>query len=54
LIFVDGERMEGPPRDILESYSGDDIESIEIIKGPYAMTLYGDEAANGVIVIVLK
>jgi beta-lactamase regulating signal transducer with metallopeptidase domain len=54
LIFVDGERVEGPPRDILESYSRDDIESIEIIKGPYAMTLYGDEAVNGVIVIVLK
>jgi len=54
LIFVDGQRVEGPPRELLQRYSPDDIESIEIIKGPYAMNLYGDEAANGVIVIVLK
>ena len=54
LIFVDRERVEGSPRDVVQRYSPDDIESIEIIKGPYAMDLYGDEAANGVIVIVLK
>lgn len=54
LILVDGERVDGPPRELLERYSPDDIESIEIIKGPYAMNLYGEEAANGVIVIVLK
>jgi TonB-dependent SusC/RagA subfamily outer membrane receptor len=54
LILIDGERVEGPPREVLQRYSPDDIESIEIIKGPYATTLYGNEAANGVIVIVLK
>jgi TonB-dependent SusC/RagA subfamily outer membrane receptor len=30
------------------------IESIEIIKGPAAATLYGTEAANGVIQIITK
>jgi hypothetical protein len=54
LILVDGERVEGPPRELLQRYSPDDIESIEIIRGPYAMNLYGDAAANGAIVIVLK
>jgi TonB-dependent SusC/RagA subfamily outer membrane receptor len=32
----------------------DDIESIEIIKGPAAATLYGTEASNGVIQIITK
>ncbi len=32
----------------------DDIESIEVIKGPAAATLYGTEAANGVIQIITK
>ncbi len=31
-----------------------DIESIEVIKGPAAATLYGAEAANGVIQIITK
>jgi TonB-dependent starch-binding outer membrane protein SusC len=31
-----------------------DIESVEIIKGPAAATLYGAEAANGVIQIITK
>lgn len=32
----------------------DDIESIEIVKGPSAATLYGTDAANGVILITTK
>jgi TonB-linked SusC/RagA family outer membrane protein len=32
----------------------EDIESIEVIKGPAASTLYGAEAANGVIQIITK
>ncbi|MGH7577899.1 MAG: SusC/RagA family TonB-linked outer membrane protein [Longimicrobiales bacterium] len=32
----------------------EDIESIEVIKGPSAATLYGAEAANGVIQIITK
>ncbi len=32
----------------------DDIESIEVIKGPAAATLYGTEASNGVINVITK
>jgi TonB-dependent SusC/RagA subfamily outer membrane receptor len=32
----------------------EDIESIEIIKGPAAATLYGTEASNGVVQIITK
>ena len=32
----------------------DEIENVEIVKGPSAATLYGTDAANGVIVITTK
>src|SRR5690606_35564807 len=32
----------------------EEIESIEIVRGPSASTLYGTDAANGVIVITTK
>src|SRR6185503_7672529 len=32
----------------------DEVESIEVVKGPSAATLYGTDAANGVIVITTK
>src|SRR5205823_6563133 len=32
----------------------EDIENIEIVKGPSAATLYGTDAANGVILITTK
>ncbi len=35
-------------------FDPNDIESIEILKGPAATTLYGTEAANGVIQIITK
>ena len=38
----------------LNLISPEDIESIEVIKGPAASTLYGAEAANGVIQIITK
>ena len=38
----------------LNDINPDDIESIEIIKGPAASTIYGTEAANGVIQIITK
>ena len=38
----------------LNDIDPDDIESIEIIKGPAAATIYGTEAANGVIQIITK
>jgi TonB-linked SusC/RagA family outer membrane protein len=38
----------------LNDISPEDIASIEIIKGPAASTIYGTEAANGVIQIITK
>jgi TonB-linked SusC/RagA family outer membrane protein len=38
----------------LNDLSPEDIERIEIIKGPAAATIYGTEAANGVIQIITK
>jgi TonB-linked SusC/RagA family outer membrane protein len=67
LIFVDGVRVNneaatGPvsqafgsqPISRLNDFNPGDIESIEILKGPSAATLYGTEAANGVINIITK
>src|SRR5690606_6009796 len=42
----------GPSR--FDDINPNEIESLEIIKGPSAATLYGTEAANGVIVITTK
>ena len=38
----------------LNDINPEDIESIEIVKGPSAATLYGSIAANGVIIITTK
>jgi TonB-linked SusC/RagA family outer membrane protein len=37
-----------------EDINPDEIQNIEIVKGPSAATLYGTDAANGVIVITTK
>ena len=67
LLYVDGVRVDnaqnsGPINQAFGSsvisrindFNPDDIESIEIIKGPAAATLYGTEAANGVIQIITR
>ncbi len=65
LIYVDGVRVDnqgagGPNiRDgrqvsTLDDFSPEEIESIEIIKGPAAATLYGTEASAGVIQIITR
>ncbi len=67
LIYVDGVRVNsqvatGPVNQGFGSTSisrindinPDDIESMEVIKGPAAATLYGTEASNGVIQIITK
>ncbi len=64
LIFVDGVRVNnssaGPLRNrarasnVLDDFNPGDIESVEIIKGPAAATLYGTEASAGVIQIITK
>ena len=38
----------------LDDFNPEDIESIEVIKGPAAATIYGTEASNGVIHIITK
>lgn len=65
LVFIDGIRMDasasrGPTQrggagaSRLNDINPQDIESIEVIKGPAASTLYGTEASNGVIQIITK
>ncbi len=67
VIYVDGIRINGGTQGIRDSGWGgaqatsgldvinpDDIESIEVIKGPSATTLYGADAAAGVIQIITK
>jgi TonB-linked SusC/RagA family outer membrane protein len=49
-VGVDG----STPPSRLNDINPEDIESIEIIKGPAAATLYGTEASNGVINIITK
>jgi TonB-linked SusC/RagA family outer membrane protein len=62
LIYVDGIRVNNaitggfgdPATSRLDDIDPAIIESIEIIKGPAAATLYGTEASNGVIQIITK
>ena len=65
IIYIDGVRMDanvsrGPVQrggggaSRLNDINPQDIESIEVIKGPAASTLYGTEASNGVIQIITK
>jgi TonB-linked SusC/RagA family outer membrane protein len=68
IVMVDGIRVEASGGSSLGSvYAGltqsggrlsdinpDEIESIDVVKGPSAATLYGTDAANGVIVITTK
>jgi TonB-linked SusC/RagA family outer membrane protein len=63
LIFIDGIRISegqnslnvgGQVSDRLNDINPDDIESIEVVKGPAAATLYGADASAGVIQIITK
>lgn len=60
VVYVDGVRVESSERSLSISLSGqsvsrltdlnpEDIESIEVVRGPSAATLYGTDGANGVI-----
>ena len=63
-FYVDGIKVQsslggaydvlGQSRNPLDAINPDDIESIEVIKGPAAATLYGADAASGVIQIITK
>jgi TonB-linked SusC/RagA family outer membrane protein len=67
LIYVDGVRVDNETGtglavqafgsgvvSRLNDFDPDEIESIEILKGPAAATLYGSDAARGVINIITK
>ena len=63
LVFIDGVRyadgvtdlgINGQRTDRLNDLNPDDIESVEIVKGPAAATLYGADASTGVIQIITK
>ncbi len=60
LIYIDGvrvnNRMESGSEDVsrIDDLDPAMIERIELIKGPAAATLYGTEAANGVLQIITK
>ena len=65
IYVIDGVRVEGATGSSTISVGGttpsrigdlnpEEIESIEIVRGPSASTLYGTDAANGVIVITTK
>ena len=65
LIYVDGVRVNndtgagptlggGDNVSVLDDFNPEDIESVEIIKGPSAASLYGTEASAGVIQIITK
>jgi TonB-dependent SusC/RagA subfamily outer membrane receptor len=64
IFYIDGVRMfggnqggfgvGGQTASNLDAINPNDIESIEVIKGPAAATLYGADAAAGVIQIITK
>jgi TonB-linked SusC/RagA family outer membrane protein len=63
LFIIDGVRMDGGAGNLatggttsgrLGDLSPEEIENIEVVKGPSAATLYGTDAANGIIVITTK
>ncbi len=65
IYIIDGIRMEGATGSSSVSVGGttpsrlgdlnpEEIETMEIVRGPSAATLYGTDAANGVVVITTK
>ncbi len=63
IYVIDGVRMAnanlnlgtgGTQASLLNDLDPNEIEDIEIVKGPSAATLYGTDAANGVIVITTR
>jgi TonB-linked SusC/RagA family outer membrane protein len=67
LIYIDGVRSNNQAAAFSYAFNGaqeqpsrvndlnpDEIESIEVLKGPSAATIYGTEASNGVIQILTK
>src|SRR6185369_422507 len=65
IVYVDGVRINTDPQALawsanqqmpsrFDDIDPDQIENIVVLKGPSASTMYGTEAANGVILITTK
>src|SRR5207249_3657769 len=65
IVYVDGIRVTTDPQSLsyannqqvpsrFDDLNPNEIESIDVLKGPSASTMYGTEAANGVILIKTK
>jgi outer membrane receptor protein involved in Fe transport len=65
LLYVDGVRVDNNPRagpDIrnrrqvarINDFNAEDIERVEVVRGPAASTLYGTDASHGVIHIITR
>ncbi|MEQ1856567.1 MAG: TonB-dependent receptor plug domain-containing protein [Longimicrobiales bacterium] len=65
LIYIDGVRVNSDPNtgpvigsgrnvNALDDIAPDDVESVEVLRGPAATSLYGTDAAAGIIHIVTK
>jgi TonB-dependent SusC/RagA subfamily outer membrane receptor len=57
LVYIDGVRTNNGQTGIVSRFNDiapEEIASIEVLKGPAAATLYGTEAARGVINIITK
>src|SRR4029079_1152863 len=57
LVYVDGIRSDNNQTGLIgrfNDFNPEQIESIEVLKGPAAATLYGTEAARGVVNIITK
>ena len=52
-FFVDGDRLQGRNTLQLAYYEPDDIEQIDVIRGP-ASLLYGSDAMGGVINVIMR
>ena len=61
IVYIDGVRVNGPglhplPESVtgLDDLTPEDIEKIDVLKGPKAVELYGKEGENGVIEVTTK
>jgi TonB-dependent SusC/RagA subfamily outer membrane receptor len=54
LYVIDGVPIATGPGGSLSGINPYDIQSIEVLKDPASLTMYGSRAANGVIVIKMK
>lgn len=54
IIYIDGVRVDRPRDEAMKLLDPDQIDRIEVVKGPAARQKYGSEARDGVIQIFTK